>query len=326
MFWQGTKNYVIETSVELLIILFLYFGWGNIFLHWFSELPFVKSLLTPDSSIYFNLAFIICVVGTVIWISRLVLKGLLIPSPSQISISIGLLIILFSCRINGMWIFFNANYCGCEIAYLDILGLIPALFLLCSAIKGIANYKPQIGQLFEKKKDGEETLEVCKTALKDNDRPIENEDEDWLGRSRFAEDLSRRILEQDVNNESSSIAIIAPWGNGKTSFLNLIKGHIQKSKDIQHTIIDFSPWAYTSPVNVTKTFFETLALAVRPLNRKLASSIERYMMVLSDMNIPALSTLGRIYRSDNSLHALYNLIHDGLKRSSRTYIIDIKFS
>lgn len=317
---KHTENYLIHTAIGLLSILFLYLGWGDNLLHWMYDIPVIKHLLSPNRGLIFNIVFLIAIIISVFYVYRLIKRDLYKPSPFHTSVYIGVLIVLLTCQYNGNWIFYKANYYGWEIAYWDLIGCIPAAILKFSLIRIIC--EEVIKRRESKNKDDHRTA-TAKMVLNNNDRPIDTEEEDWLGRKTFAEELAKRVLNQNVENESSSVAIIAPWGNGKTSFLNLIKGQIRKSGDSKHVLIDFSPWAYTSPVNVSKTFFETLASAVRPLDRKLSSVIERYMMVLSDIDVPLVSTVSRFLVSDNTLHTLYNLVRNGLKNSDKVFIVFI---
>jgi hypothetical protein len=73
----------------------------------------------------------------------------------------------------------------------------------------------------------------------DADLPVAENGEDLLGRRPFVEALASRILlEQPL-----IIAVTAPYGDGKTSFLNLVVGEIRKAdaRDMP-IIVKFSPW------------------------------------------------------------------------------------
>lgn len=321
--WQKSKQYLIQVCVGVSFFLFVYYGWGESFLQWLFDIPLINGLLKPNESIQFNLAIAIIVALTTVYINKQILRGLYKITSFQASFAISWIYATLSCQFNGVWIFYRANYWGLKIPYWDIIGILPFSILICSFIVFLI---PIIKNWIRKKDDN--SISVLSNndiigILKDNDSPITSEDEDWLGRRLFAKELSERILKQNVSVEASSIAIIAPWGYGKTSFLNLLKEKIAKSNDTRHYILEFSPWAYTSPVNVSKIFFETLASAIRPLDRKLSDIIGRYMRVLSDCNIPILSSASKLYYQDSSLQALYNLVKCGLQKSDKTFIIFI---
>ena len=71
------------------------------------------------------------------------------------------------------------------------------------------------------------------------DLPVPENGEDLLGRRPFVELLVSRILLE----KPLVIAVTAPYGDGKTSFLNLVVGEIRKTqpKDLP-IIVKFSPW------------------------------------------------------------------------------------
>lgn len=78
------------------------------------------------------------------------------------------------------------------------------------------------------------------------------------------------------------------------------------SSDSRHQVIDFSPWTYTSPVNVAKTFFETLISTISRKDLELSLTINRYLKVLSSSDIPTLSILGAMFVKPHTLQSLFD--------------------
>lgn len=62
-----------------------------------------------------------------------------------------------------------------------------------------------------------------------SDEPLQDIDEDMLGRAAFARFLVRRITTTDVNEGAYSIHLCGPWGSGKTTVLNFLKSELEKS-------------------------------------------------------------------------------------------------
>jgi replication-associated recombination protein RarA len=54
-----------------------------------------------------------------------------------------------------------------------------------------------------------------------SDRPIEQREQDVLGRSRFSDAIARSIRGW-LGHESIVIALYGAWGNGKTSIKNMV--------------------------------------------------------------------------------------------------------
>ncbi len=87
------------------------------------------------------------------------------------------------------------------------------------------------------------------------DIPIDNEEDDFLGRSKFATRLSTAIIDWK-GKESFVIALYGEWGSGKTSIIKLAKKAIEEVKILNKpTIIDFNPWLFSDLDNLTKNFF-----------------------------------------------------------------------
>src|SRR5437868_3154512 len=85
------------------------------------------------------------------------------------------------------------------------------------------------------------------------DDPILSVEEDQLQRGQFADrvaEVCRRVHEQ---GESSVISLISPWGSGKSSVLNLIKGSLAKEGD--WIIGEYNPWLLSDIESLIREFF-----------------------------------------------------------------------
>jgi hypothetical protein len=100
------------------------------------------------------------------------------------------------------------------------------------------------------------------------DRPIHSRDEDRFNRWPFAQRIADTIARRE---ESSSlvIGIYGPWGDGKTSVLNLMEQALSTHDGI--VPIRFNPWYFESQEQLIRGFFATLADA---LGRALPSRVE----------------------------------------------------
>ncbi len=91
-----------------------------------------------------------------------------------------------------------------------------------------------------------------------HDHPIRSPEEDTLGESRFAERLAEKILELETRTGSTTVGIVAPWGYGKTSILNLMEKVLNKRKNNNLLVFDFNPWIYSKRSNLTSEYIQTL--------------------------------------------------------------------
>lgn len=110
-----------------------------------------------------------------------------------------------------------------------------------------------------------------------SDRPIKDASEDILGRSDFAKNLAKSILNWH-DSESLVIGIYGAWGDGKSSVKNLILNHIHAEKK-ENLILDFNPWQWGSEEKISKAFFEEISSVLKKERKdhtKLIKGLRRY--------------------------------------------------
>lgn len=94
------------------------------------------------------------------------------------------------------------------------------------------------------------------TGYFNTDSPITNRDEDRLNRTSFATRLAKIVTEQK-DPQSIVIAIYGPYGEGKTSTLNLMKQELERHPEV--IVIRFNPWHFSNQTDLLRSFFRTLA-------------------------------------------------------------------
>lgn len=100
------------------------------------------------------------------------------------------------------------------------------------------------------------------------DRPIQNPDEDIFNRWPFA----RRIAETFTKRHDPSslvLGIYGPWGDGKTSALNLLETALTREPNV--IPVRFNPWYFDSQEQLIRSLFSSVADA---LGRSLPSKSE----------------------------------------------------
>jgi predicted KAP-like P-loop ATPase len=86
------------------------------------------------------------------------------------------------------------------------------------------------------------------------DRPIEHLTEDRLHRRRFAEQVANYIHAAPVTH-GMVVAAMAPWGNGKTSFLNMVVEALRPTNEL---VVRFNPWMFSGTEQLVARFFEEI--------------------------------------------------------------------
>ena len=134
---------------------------------------------------------------------------------------------------------------GGEIAWVDLF-LLP--YVLCVVQQGVyvVTFLPKWrASLRRSRVQGIET-----------DRPIKSEDEDWLGFCGMVGILSDSLKSLDLRRGSLTMGIVAQWGKGKTSFVNLLA---KKAKEQGSIVVCFNPRASKSVAHIQEDFFDAFS-------------------------------------------------------------------
>ena len=88
------------------------------------------------------------------------------------------------------------------------------------------------------------------------DQPIRSSEEDALRRAHLAKAIGQCILATNTP-ESITIAINAPWGAGKSSFLNLLEQRLKSPEEdeVEPILIRLNPWLYNSVKQIIEMSF-----------------------------------------------------------------------
>lgn len=92
-----------------------------------------------------------------------------------------------------------------------------------------------------------------------NDRPLSSKIEDKLNRAPFAERVAC-VLRGVPKGTGLVVGIHGPWGDGKTTVLNLLRLELQA--DSQVIVRDFNPWRLSDEDSMLRGFFTMLAEAI----------------------------------------------------------------
>lgn len=212
---------------------------------------------------------------------------------------------------NKIWIF--EGLFDSPLSYIDLLAVLLLSMVVCCFTVNLRIYRQRTHDL--KKNNGTDAT-VDSTFSLIPDSSLRSVNEDSFSRNRFAETLSRKLMSLDVDKESFSLAITAPWGYGKTSFLFLLKNAL---KDKPAIVMEFSPWSLNPETSITKAFYLQLANCLGGINREIAKLIRKYLDIL-DGNISR-RILGFV--DDDSMDKLKNTISASLEELDQRVIVII---
>jgi hypothetical protein len=92
------------------------------------------------------------------------------------------------------------------------------------------------------------------------DNPIRTRAGDQLGRATFADHLTT-FLAEEAADEGLVVALTGPWGEGKTSVLNMVRERLEGEH--ARTVLSFNPWMFSGREQLVRVFFEQAAAQLR---------------------------------------------------------------
>jgi predicted KAP-like P-loop ATPase len=90
-----------------------------------------------------------------------------------------------------------------------------------------------------------------------SDKALGSIDQDKFNRTGFVKVLVRAIRESCSQHGSTVLALLGPWGCGKTSIKNLAVKELEKGPT-DPRVMEFCPWQVSGTGKITTLFFEAL--------------------------------------------------------------------
>lgn len=224
----------------------------------------VKSFLSYcTSSVLNDLIFIAIFLGIVIFCIYRIFKRYYI-SDKRFFISLILFLLLGYYRLTSdVWAFESFTFCD-GLKYIDVI----LTFLFGDFFVKISFYF-----FNEEEADDKENKGFCLDA------PLSESGTDRLNREDLVKQICERIKYTANKDASFAIGVTSEWGNGKTSFLNLIKRNLDKR---QRVIIDYNPWLNSDKKSATLSFFDEMSSALKAYDSSLSNDILKYAKTLID--------------------------------------------
>lgn len=114
------------------------------------------------------------------------------------------------------------------------------------------------------------------------DQPIQSSNEDRFGRKEFAQRIAQVVATRQ-DKSGIVVGIYGPWGEGKTSVLNMIKEELAKQEQV--LVIPFNPWHFSEELQLLTGFFLDVArkfdASLHTRGERLSSIANEYAEVLT---------------------------------------------
>ena len=155
------------------------------------------------------------------------------------------------------------------------------------------------------------------------DIPIDSRSEDLLGRKDRAENIAQKMMSTDVEKAAFTLGIVARWGEGKSSFMRMMKEYLKERYGCDLVVMDFNPWLYGKDVNLTHVFFDELRHVVSPLNWTLARRLRHYANTLAGTNtfFDKVATYSLLLFSDKNVTEQYEDLKKQVRQLEKKIVI-----
>ena len=302
------KTEWIKAIITQLFVLFLFIALNTEIMGWFDEyiLPTLSSMDEgPISSIIFGA---ICLYTIIFWINRF--RYHYYVKPVYVLSSISLSSVYWFYRL------FTGEYVVTEsdifhLGFSDII--FGGLFLF-----SITSLLVDLIELDEPTSN--ETQNENKVPLLE-DKPITKREQDRLGFGDEVDTLYQRIIEREATTVLS-IGINARWGDGKSSFINILEEKFLQNKD-RFIVIRFNP-RYSTNDTIQSAFFEKLYSELSKYDSRFKSSFNDYLRVIDVMTdnkyLLALFQSSTLFNRDSEK----SRINEAIKRLKKRVIVIIE--
>ena len=162
------------------------------------------------------------------------------------------------------------------------------------------------------------------------DVPIKSHEEDKFGYYNFAKTFANLIYDKS-SSQGLVASISAPWGNGKTSCINLMKEELLKHKDVE--IIDFNPWFISdSQEDLIIKFFLSLKSCVEKFHKAKdigKKELKGFMNLLSGFSLDLgvahydCNNLMKTFQESKSIDSQKQEIENFLAKTNKKIIVFI---
>lgn len=154
------------------------------------------------------------------------------------------------------------------------------------------------------------------------DKPIDYLEDDVLNRGENANDAVRKLLGTNTEECAFTFGIVGQWGDGKTSFMNMMKRSVENEDDV--IVMDYSPWLYNEAGNITREFFKVLRSQLSEYGPAISSEIAAYSDALAAIDTPwskYLNTLVSLMAKPQTAEEQYTKLEGALKGIGKKIVV-----
>ncbi|MGW8850063.1 KAP family P-loop NTPase fold protein [Streptomyces xiamenensis] len=170
-----------------------------------------------------------------------------------------------------------------------------------------------------------------------NDDPVDGSQEapDLLGRQHYAHRAVQLLQQVRQQTESGVLALIGPWGAGKSSVLGMVKKELKSGAmgGTLWSVAEVNPWMYSDLDSIALSLFGEIRASLPKEDRwsearknigqftKVISPLGRLTSVLGLDSESYLHALGTGIEGDTSVSAVQRTVEDALRENGRPLLV-----
>jgi hypothetical protein len=270
----------------------------------------ILSKCTPSSWIYDIAVFgILCLVLVPFFYK--IYKGAKIPLRWALLAITTTLMYLFYRLPNSKFEFTPTTFLD-SVKLLDIVFLIPFGITLTYIVLKLRNKNKDA-----KSEENEEGFIPDEPILID-------EQIDFSHRLKFINEIVKKINNTKSTKGSFPIGVVAPWGSGKTTFLDTLSAKLDTGENI---IVELSTWKCSNSALLIETFFKSLREGLKPYSFSIDNKLQEYTTSLlkgtKNEGINAIKNITETVFPHSSIEKQYNLIKEEVETIGKRIIVFI---
>lgn len=331
-YWRILKNFNMKESIKKISIdiytacnksitasvvnrfLFAFCCLLLFFLYKNSIETFIEKFILTEPN-FSNIFLDVFILVTIIIVSILLLIKILRDKyiPSYFEIFSSFLLLFFICYYGTFkkWNVLKLNLFNFQIKYL-ILIEIPILLFIFSIFYN----------WYQKKYN--KPIPRLNTNQFISDDPVSKIEEDKLDSNKIANKLIN-ILKNENHENSFTLGLVGPWGNGKSSVINFVKDYFNEKEEKDTIIIHFLPYLNHNENDIINEFFILLSNELGKFSGKVSNQLMQYSKKLTslykDKNIFDFLENQITKIESTSANKLYTEINEHLKEIDKKIIV-----
>lgn len=125
------------------------------------------------------------------------------------------------------------------------------------------------------------------------DKAIQSETSDLFNFNPTAKVLANNISKLS-SNDSYTIAVNGEWGSGKSSFLNLVRQHLEHSDENTCIVLNFDPWMFSGRDDIVMQLFLNIRAELQIINNEKKKTISPEIFEIFDSVLGCIQSLSNL--------------------------------